>query len=53
MTPRQSALLDLIKVTHSHARDHKINLEVAQFYLAAIDALEPKPDKAASAKPRT
>lgn len=38
LNERQRALLELLKVTHHHARDHVVNLEVAHFYLAAIDA---------------
>lgn len=53
MSPRQQALLELIKVTHTPAKDDRVCLEIAQRYLAAIDDLaeaeapapkkEPKP----------
>lgn len=47
---RQQALLELLKVTHHPQKDHRVNLEVAEFYLDAVmrqgdGAQAPKPAK--------
>lgn len=47
---RQRALLDLLKVTHHHALDDKVALEVAQRYLAAIDGLAETPKRETAPK---
>lgn len=53
LTGRQLALLELLKVTHNHAKDDRICLEVAHRYLEAIDALAAAPAPQKKAQPRS